>query len=123
MTLSASQNLDRFTACHPTKLENGSRDLTSEPSRDSHQCKPSTNGTFHNDLAHNREHSITFGTLKEQQPCSTQCNIHEPFSIWCNGGIGQEIVNADGMTIAWTTDPWVAQVICKLLIENDGLLG
>ena len=123
MTSFHSQKSDRFTESVPTKLENGSRDLTSEPSRASHQSEPSTNGTFHNDLAHNREHSITFGTLKERQPFSMECSTHEPFTIHCNGSIGQEIVNADGMTIAWTTDPWVAKVICKLLIENDGLLG
>lgn len=122
MTFSASPKLERFTEFHPTLLENGSKDSASEPNRDSHQSEPSTNGTFRSDQAHSREHSFTFGTPEEQLPCSTQCSTHEPFSIWCNGGIGQEIVNADGMTIAWTTDPWVAQVICKLLTENDGLL-
>lgn len=54
------------------------------------------------------EHSFTFGAQEEQQPCSTQCSTHEQFTIWCNGSIGQEIVNSDGMTIAWTTNPWVA---------------
>lgn len=46
-----------------------------------------------------------------------------PFSVRESGNIGQEILNADGKIIAWTTDRWVAQVICKLLTENQGLLG
>ena len=38
-----------------------------------------------------------------------------------NGSIGQEILDADGQTIAWTTDAVIAQVICRLLTEfvND----
>lgn len=27
------------------------------------------------------------------------------------------------VAVAWTTDPWVAQVICKLLTDNEELLG
>jgi hypothetical protein len=33
------------------------------------------------------------------------------FTVRQSGSIGQEIVNADGTTICWTTDPWTAQVI------------
>jgi hypothetical protein len=39
------------------------------------------------------------------------------------GNVGQEIVDHDGRIIAWITDEWVAQVICKLLNENEELLG
>lgn len=48
-------------------------------------------------------------------------DILGPFTIRSNGSIGQEILDA-GRIIAWTTDPWVAQVICKLLTENERLL-
>ncbi len=44
------------------------------------------------------------------------------FSIRQSGHIGQEILDPDGAIIAWTTDEWVAQVIRKLLNENEGLL-
>ena len=30
------------------------------------------------------------------------------FTVRQSGSIGQEIVNADGTTICWTTDPWTA---------------
>ena len=38
-----------------------------------------------------------------------------------NGSIGQEILDADGNIIAWTTDTVIAQLICKLLTDfvND----
>ena len=46
-----------------------------------------------------------------------------PFSIHQSGSIGQEILDADGRIICWTTDEWVAQVIARLLNENEELLG
>jgi hypothetical protein len=45
------------------------------------------------------------------------------FTVRQSGNIGQEILDQDGNTIAWTTDAWLAQVVCKLLTENMGLLG
>jgi hypothetical protein len=46
----------------------------------------------------------------------------DPFTVKQSGNIGQEILDRDGRVIAWTTDSWIAQVICKLLIENEELL-
>jgi hypothetical protein len=45
------------------------------------------------------------------------------FSVSESGDVGQVIRDQDGRAIAWTTDGWVARVICKLLNENEGLLG
>jgi hypothetical protein len=45
-----------------------------------------------------------------------------PFSVRTTGNIGQEILDPDGRIIAWTTDPWVAQVVARLLCENEHLL-
>ena len=45
------------------------------------------------------------------------------FTVRQSGNIGQEILDRDGNTIAWLTDAWLAQVVCKLLTENEGLLG
>jgi hypothetical protein len=42
-----------------------------------------------------------------------------PFSVHSTGNIGQEILDPDGKIIAWTTDSWVAQVIARLLGENE----
>ncbi len=45
-----------------------------------------------------------------------------PFSVHHSGSIGQEIHDPDGKIISWTTNAWVAQVIMKLLNENQELL-
>ena len=44
------------------------------------------------------------------------------FSIRPFAKAGQEIHDQDGKIIAWTTDEWIAQVICKLFNENEELL-
>jgi hypothetical protein len=36
--------------------------------------------------------------------------------------VGQEILDEDGRIMAWNTDEWTAQVICRLLNENEELL-
>lgn len=46
------------------------------------------------------------------------------FTVRSSGGIGQEIVDPDGVVICWTVDPWLAQVIVRLLekANREGLL-
>jgi hypothetical protein len=44
------------------------------------------------------------------------------FSVRHSGTVGQEVLGPDGRIVAWTTDGWAAQVICKLLNENEELL-
>lgn len=44
------------------------------------------------------------------------------FSVRPSGNVGQEILDADGKTIAWTTGEWTAQLICKLLNEKEELV-
>jgi len=51
-----------------------------------------------------------------------QTEPQAPFTVHATGSIGQEIHDAGGRTVAWTTDAWVAQVICMLLNENEHLL-
>jgi len=48
--------------------------------------------------------------------------VYGPFTVRGSGGVGQEVVDADGRIVAWTTDAWLAQVICRLLSENEHLL-
>jgi hypothetical protein len=45
------------------------------------------------------------------------------FSAHASGTVGQEIRDPDGKTVAWTTDPWLAQVIATLLSQNEHLLA
>ena len=44
------------------------------------------------------------------------------FTVRQSGNIGQEILDQDGTVVAWTTDAWLAQVICNLLSDNEELL-
>lgn len=49
-------------------------------------------------------------------------DILRSFTVQPSGNIGQEILGPDGNILAWTTDEWIAQVIVKLLNENEHLL-
>jgi isoleucyl-tRNA synthetase len=44
------------------------------------------------------------------------------FTIRQAGCVGPEILEQGGKIVAWTTDDWTAQVICKLLNENEELM-
>jgi len=55
--------------------------------------------------------------MTEQPPSSTACAIPGPFSIRSNGNVGQELLDADGRIIAWTTIPWLGELICALLTD------
>jgi hypothetical protein len=46
----------------------------------------------------------------------------EPFTVRPSGNVGQVVLGPDRETLAWTTDPWVAQVISRLLGDNEHLL-
>jgi hypothetical protein len=56
----------------------------------------------------------------------TQASVDDatlgPFSVRPSGNVGQVVLGPDGEILAWTTDPWVAQVIAKLLGDNEHLL-
>jgi hypothetical protein len=41
------------------------------------------------------------------------------FTVRSSGNIGREIVDADGVVVCWTVDPWLAQVIARLLESSD----
>ena len=49
-------------------------------------------------------------------------DLLDSFTVRQSGNIGQKILDQDGTVVAWTTDAWVAQVICKLLTDNEELL-
>jgi hypothetical protein len=50
-----------------------------------------------------------------------ECEVLPAFSVHPSGN-GQVIVSQEGDIIAWTREPWVGQVICKLLNENETLI-
>ncbi len=39
------------------------------------------------------------------------------FTVKSSGNIGQELIDANGTVVCWTTDPWLAQVIARLLTQ------
>ena len=43
------------------------------------------------------------------------------FTIRRCGQMGQEIVDPDGRILAWTTNEWIAQVLCRLCNEQETL--
>jgi hypothetical protein len=45
-----------------------------------------------------------------------------PFSVRPSGNVGQVVLGPDGEIVAWTIDPWVGQVIARLLSDNEHLL-
>ena len=118
MNISASPNSEEFTASAVTLSANGSKDSDSEPNPASHQPKRSAMGASHNDPARNLGHSSTSGSEQERHYCSMPCSTQGPFLIRSNRSIGQVILDADGRTVAWTTDLFVTQVICGLMNEH-----
>jgi hypothetical protein len=84
--------------------------------------KHSTEDLSPSDPADIPEHISGYGTLTKQPPSSTGCATQEPFAIRQSGSIGQEILDQNDKIIAWTTNVWVAQVICKLLNEHEEFL-
>lgn len=124
MNSSASPNLDDFMESAVTSSANGSRASDSAPTLAHRQFKPSTNKSLPNGQVHSLGHSFMSGPEQGQHPCSMRCSIPGLFLIRNNGSIGQEILDANGKTIAWTTDEIVAQVICRMLnaYSKEGLL-
>ncbi len=49
-------------------------------------------------------------------------HMNQQFWVRQSGNIGQEILDSNGQIIVWTTDGWTAQVIARLLNENEDLL-
>ena len=68
--------------------------------------------------ADNQDSIFGSGMQRKRQPSSTGCAIH----VRQSGNIGQGILDQNDKIIAWTTNVWVAQVICKLLNTHEELL-
>lgn len=125
MTSSASRNSASFTASAAIKSANGLRPSAYEHLEANQAAKHSLMALSANAQAVASAPTTTFGTPKEPPPSSTRWDTREPdsqFVIRSSGIIGQEIIDADGRVVAWTTDEWVAAVICRLLNESQELL-
>ena len=117
MSTYPSRILAESMASVPMSSDAGSSDSASERNPASLQSKRSTKDTFHSGPVAIPELSTTFGTPRKRLPSSTGCAIQGPFTIRSNGSCGQELLDADGRIVAWTTVPWLGQFICDLLTE------
>lgn len=45
--------------------------------------------------------------------------VIDPYSVRQSGTIGHEILDQDGVVVAWTTDPVMAALIATLLTESQ----
>ena len=115
MSISTSDNSDRSMESAATLQANGLRDSDFEPHLASLQPKPLKTALSKEVQALNLGPTTTCGTEPEPQPFSMLCAINGPFTIRSNGSLGQEILDSDGQTIAWTTNMIVAQVIVELM--------
>lgn len=125
MTISASPKLADSTEFPPIRSESGSKTSDCEHLEVSPADRLSLMASSANVQAANREPTTTSGTLNEPPPSLMQWAIPErdsPFSIRSSGNVGQEIVDANGRVVAWTTGELVAAVICHLLNGNQELL-
>ncbi len=115
MSISTSDNSDRSMESAATLQANGLRVLVSEPHLEDLQPKPLVKVSSNDVPAHNLGPTTMLGTPEEPLPFSMLCAIHGPFTIRTNGCVGQEILDCDGRTIAWTTNVIVAQMIVELM--------
>jgi len=117
MNIYPSPKLAEYMASVPTSSDAGSRGSDSEKTTANLRPRHSATNTFHSGQVASQEPSTTSGTAEERPPFSTGCDIQGPFTIRSSGNIGQEILDANGRIIAWTTSPWLGQVICELLTD------
>lgn len=125
MTSCPSPNSASFTASRPIRSANGSKDSACEHQEVSLADRHLPMALSASGQAGASAPTITFGTPTGPPPSSTRWATPEldgPFMIRSSGNIGQEILDADGRVVAWTTDEWIGRVICRLLNEHEELL-
>lgn len=111
-------NLERSTVSAATSLVAGSRGWDYERKTEARQQGRSMRVTSANDQARCRERTSTSGTGTRRASNSTGWATHEQtyqFSVRESGNIGQEVLDADGKVVAWTTDIVLAHRIVRLL--------
>lgn len=121
MTTSARNNSERFTASAATSSAGGLRDSDSGLTRESHLTEHSPKDLCLKHPALSLGHFSTCGTVEKPVNSLTEWATKGPFTIRTNGSQDQMIVDADGNTIAWSTGPVLAHVICRLLNEMEEL--
>ena len=117
------ENSEPFTESAATSSGVGSKDWDYEQKTEARQQGRSTRATSANDQARSRERTFTSGTGTRRASNSTGWATHEQmsdFSVRESGNIGQEVLDADGKVVAWTTDAVLAHQIARMLNADQG---
>ena len=117
------QNSENATASAATSSGVGSRGWDYEPKEETRQLGLSTKATSANDPARKRIPISTSGIGTRPASNSTGWATHEQtnrFSVRESGSIGQEVLDAYGKVVAWTTDVVLAHRIARMLNEGQG---
>lgn len=116
MNTPASQKLDNISGYPVTSSESGSKNWACDQLTENRPNPPLTTNSLLSGPAEGSELTSTSGTGQKPSHCSTATNEKsDRYIVRQSGNIGQEIVNADGIVIAWATDFLMAQVIARLL--------
>lgn len=118
MSICPLPNSEKSTVSVATKLENGSEISASGRTPDNLQLRLSGTDLFVKGQALSQEPITTFGISQKPQKSSTAWATNGPFSLRNNSSFGWEILDANGITVAWTTSPVLAHVICSALNEK-----
>ena len=110
------ENSEPFTVSAATSSGAGSKGWDYERKTEARQQGHSMKATFVNDQARSRERTFTSGTGTRRASNSTGWATHEQMS----GNIGQEVLDADGKVVAWTTDAVLAHQIARMLNADQG---
>lgn len=119
MNICHSPTWESNTESAVTLSANGSKDWDCEQNQVSHQDEPAKKVLSSSIPAPSREPISSSGMHPEQPTYWMPWAIPDPFSKRSNGSIGWEILDADGRTIAWTTNGIMAERICELLNRNE----
>ena len=117
------ENSEPFTESAATSLDAGSRGWDCERMMEARQLERSMRATSASGPARSRERTFTSGTGTRPASNSTGWATHEQtyqFSVRESGNVGQEVLDADGKVVAWTTDAVLAHQIARMLNADQG---
>ena len=117
------ENSEPFTESAATSSDAGSRGWDYERKTEAHQLKHSMRVTSASDPARNPAPISTSGIGTRPANNSTGWATHEQtsdFTVRSTSNIGQEVLDADGKVVAWTTDAVLAHQIARMLNADQG---
>lgn len=117
------ENLEPFTESAASSSDAGSKGWDYEPKTEARQQGRSMRVSSASGPARNQTPISMSGTGTRRASNSTGWATHEQtyqFSVRESGNIGQEVLDADGKVVAWTTDVVIAHRIARMLNADQG---